>query len=332
MRNRRPGVALGISCMCRESPVCADARGTSTPGAHLGSWLEADGDSESRAVRGMPVFTAASGRTRVIGLLAVLVAALFATIVTMSGQPNGDLLAYLGPPVVFSASAAVCALCGVRLPDRSLRRIWYLTAGGLGCWAGGDVIWAYYYLVIDREIPYPGVAEILYAAFYVLVLMALITALMRYRNGSDLLWPSVEAVLSAGALGLGVWVVVVRPLLSSSSEVSAGTVTDLAYIAADLGLLMVPALTLLLLSVGQFDRMGAIPWALYAGGVAMMALGDLGWFWQQSTTGWQPGSLVDFSWMAGAGLLAVAASAELDFELVRVQAQRPNEGLSLRAR
>ncbi|MFI2433447.1 diguanylate cyclase domain-containing protein [Streptomyces sp. NPDC018693] len=163
------------------------------------------------------------------------VAAGTALIVTclVTSSPKQYLL-----PGLISGSVVFAILAGVIRNRPPSVLPWYLLAAAMAPFAVADTIWGLYQARGD-EVPFPGVADILYLASYLLFAAGLVT-LARQQTGR-LHW---AGLLDAGIVTLGfgtaAWAFIVAPYLHS--ELSAWPLTvSLAYPVTDLVLLSIAA-------------------------------------------------------------------------------------------
>lgn len=129
------------------------------------------------------------------------------------------------PNLVYLVPIAVAVLLSARTAaaaNGSWRQFWTLISLSTLLWLTGEVIWAWYELVLRTPVPYPGPPDIFYVAAYLPVLLAFSLifdgagALRRYRA---LLDASVVALV-VGAVG---WQLLVAPNLSSGLSLAALT-------------------------------------------------------------------------------------------------------------
>ena len=105
-------------------------------------------------------------RTWLLVTLATLLSVAFVVVLHAPGlspfsvtviSNGGQLLAAI-------AAAAGCAVAASRRTGRR-QHAWWLLSAGTGSWAGGQAVWSYYEVVLDREVPFPSLADIGFLAF-----------------------------------------------------------------------------------------------------------------------------------------------------------------------
>jgi diguanylate cyclase (GGDEF)-like protein len=186
------------------------------------------------------------------------------------------------------------------LSGQGERRAWFALSAGVASFCGGDL---YYTLVLAHRsaVPFPSIADGLYAGFYAGCLLAL-GLLVRSRVGvfSASVW--LDAILGSLAVG-AVGAALVFPAVLSSTGGDVGTVvTNLAFPLADLLLLSVV--------VGGIALMGWRPgrgFALIAAALCLFAVTDSTYLYQTALDTYQSGTLLDTGWEAALFLLALAA-------------------------
>lgn len=141
-------------------------------------------------------------------------------------------------PVVVSASVVFAIAVGVTRNRPASVLPWCLFAAAMAPYAAADTVWGLYQ-VRDAEVPFPGVADMLYLGSYLLFAGGLVT-LARQQAGR-LHW---AGLLDAGivTLGFGIlsWAFIIAPYLRS--ELSAWPLAvSIAYPVTDLVLLSVAA-------------------------------------------------------------------------------------------
>lgn len=208
-------------------------------------------------------------------------------------------------------AAIVAGFAAARILDGRARRMWMFVATGVMGAALGDAIWAYYHIVLGRGVPYPGPADLLFAVEYVMLGFVLGDLIRRHRPKGHLFYSVSEALIATVGVGLVAWLVVLRPGLRATG-LTPSALMDAGYVALDLLVLLCPALLGLLLLVRTNDRKVVAQWGVLLAGVVLVGVADLMWFWENAHGGWQPGSLVDFAYMAAHVLIAVAALTARD--------------------
>lgn len=260
-----------------------------------------------------------SGTTLLLGVAGAGAAATVTTLSVLSfgGTQTGHVIASVGQPGLELAAALITAWSALGLRSAFLRRVWLVIAFGMLGAVIGDAMWSYAEITRGAPVAYPGVAEWAYAIEYLAFAGAMTAMIASYRHRVRLLMPALESLASTTLLLVLGWFGIAAPTLAKAGvAIDAPVATDIAYIAADIVLIgMAGMLHATLLRSG--DRRMLWPWVAFALGVVAIAVGDLAFFAQQAYGTYQPGSLGDFAWMAGHGLIAVGAMLQLDEERAR---------------
>ena len=223
---------------------------------------------------------------------------LFVLHVTL-GLPAPAAFEHVWSPVI-EASVSLTLLLRA-ISGEAERRAWLVLSAGVASFGCGDL---YYTLVLAQRtsVPFPSVADGLYAGFYLACLLAL-GLLVRSRVGvfSASVWlDALLGSLTVAAVGAAL----VLPAILSSTGGDTGTiVTNLVYPLADLVLLGVVA--------GAIALMGWRPgrgFGLIAAALCLFAVTDSTYLYQTALGSYRSGTLLDTGWEAALVLLAVASS------------------------
>jgi hypothetical protein len=241
-------------------------------------------------------------RTRIpaVVLLGVIVAGialhLLYTVGGVGGAEAGSFFDNYVYLAVLIAAALACLLRGASVTAE--RSAWIAFGLGLGLWAAGDVYWS----ATGAPETYPSTADYLYLAGYP-ALYAGIVLLVRARVprfGASMWLDGAIGALAAAALGTTL-------LHSALSGLDAPTTAELAvnyaYPLGDILLLslVVGAIAIVGVAAGRRD------WLLIAGGLVASGLADGIYLYQNATSAYVEGTVVDTLWMVAAGLIALAA-------------------------
>jgi hypothetical protein len=175
--------------------------------------------------------------------------------------------------VFFALAGAALALLLWRSFVRGevLKAIWGSMGLGLLLWAIGEVIWAFYELVLQQDSPYPSVADIAFTIGYIPLFSALF---LRYRSLRARPTPGGRAgawlafvVLAALAIVFVIGPIVAYPDYDRPIEKFLGALYPLGDLVLALGVLLI-ALSLM-------GGALSIPWALIAAGFMVVSVSDL---------------------------------------------------------
>ncbi len=196
--------------------------------------------------------------------------------------------------------SAVCAIIvGVRLNPRAPAVPWLLMAFGQFLFVTGDVIWTVYENVLGRESPFPSIADVAYLAGYVPLVVGLLLLIRARQPGRDAESFIDSALITAGA-GVGAWVFLIAPQITSSSAPLEQTVSA-AYPLADL--LMLAMVVRLILTLGR----RAPAHTILCGSLIALIAADSGYLFATLHGWYATGSTIDLGWLASYVLWGAAA-------------------------
>jgi signal transduction histidine kinase len=197
-------------------------------------------------------------------------------------------------------SATVAVLAGVWLHRPSNKRPWFLFAGGLLLWTGGDAYWNSYQWFLGRGAPFPSPADGLYIAAYPL-LAGGVLALMRGWGRAELRDILDGAIFSVSAAVL-IWVLLIGPLKRGSHLSALGTATSLGTTVGDI--LLLAAIAQLIVSRRRTSNL-----ALRAIGasIALTLVSDYIYAYLNLNSAYTTGMLVDAGWLLSYTLFGAAA-------------------------
>jgi diguanylate cyclase (GGDEF)-like protein len=202
-------------------------------------------------------------------------------------------------PVLVAASVVFAIAGGVARNRPPSFLPWCLFAAAMAPYSAADAIWGLYQ-VRDADVPFPGVADMLYLGSYLLFAAGLVM-LSRQQSG-HLHW---AGLLDAGivTLGFGIltWAFIIAPYLRS--ELSAWPLAvSIAYPVADLVLLSVAARLMLTTGKRTPSLLLCIGWLL-----VLLAADGL-YYGTMATTGTAIAEDVsEVGWMVSSLLLGAAA-------------------------
>ena len=196
-------------------------------------------------------------------------------------------------------AAAVCVARGL---FRDTERVaWVLIGTSIALWTIGDLYWVFVLEELGDAAPYPSIADWFWLAFYPPIYVGLIL-LVRARVADFRASLALDGIIGGLALAAVACALVFGVVLDATGGSPAAVATNLAYPLAD---------TLLLaIVVGVLGLTGWRPgraWAWLAAGLAVFAVADSLYLYQVSVGTYEAGTMIDFGWPLGAGLMAAAA-------------------------
>jgi hypothetical protein len=259
-------------------------------------------------------FAIAVGGLVLIGLVAIAGLSAAHGVGAADASARVSLLTHLGSVVLGIVAAAAMLRVGSHVrPGNPLRRIWVLFGAGMVAYVAGDVIWA---ALIAGEgsqaAAHPLVADAFYLVMYAFLISGLTLTAIAFGRAARVRTPMLAGIVVAVLAAIAVFGLVCLPILSASTVSITAKVLGVAYPMADVLLLAGPA-AFVLLAVPSIGSFGVTrQWWLLGIGLMVMSLSDIGLVWIRSTGGYFSGHWVDFAWMAGLLLVAVAGSLAAD--------------------
>lgn len=178
-----------------------------------------------------------------------------------------------------------------------------LVAAGVLFFVIGDIIWAYYEVLLRREVPFPSAADVAYLAMYPLVAAGILR--LPHRPMSPLFRAMVmlDASLITGAVATFSWFFVLGPTIQGSYESDFSRLLGSAYPAADL--VLVAALFLVTVqSVGVASRLST---TLLGIGLAAIIMADTAFDVLTLHGVYGSGGISDIGWSMGYMVLPLGA-------------------------
>ena len=195
--------------------------------------------------------------------------------------------------------AAACAVWAVRSLNGRMRNGWRAMALGLFAWAIGESIWGYYEVVLRYEqSPSPSLADVFYLMYPVgagVAVVLLSTAgTNRWRVRLIL-----DGVIVAASLFLVSWVSVIEGVFHAGGDSHLALAVSLAYPIADVVVITIAWSSAV---VAYRPSIG-----LLLAGLIIVALTDSVFTGLTAVNDYYTGNLIDLGWMAGCGVLGLAA-------------------------
>jgi diguanylate cyclase (GGDEF)-like protein/PAS domain S-box-containing protein len=206
-------------------------------------------------------------------------------------------------------SAVGCALLATiacsytwRVETTSRRRPWGILALASAAWASGEIIWSFYELALDREVPFPSLADVGFLVAYPLAALAMLTLPTSPRQLSSRVRTMLDASIVAGAGLLIAWATFLGTLYQDSSGTLLEQAIGLAYPTADV---ILGGIVLLVVVRAQPGRRTTL--VLLALGLLALAVADSAFAYLTYIDEYATGGAIDASWDVGYLLIALAA-------------------------
>jgi two-component system cell cycle sensor histidine kinase/response regulator CckA len=233
-------------------------------------------------------------------VLGVAWLAIFAALTAVvGGHPSGEVIVGDAVYLVPVALAAFLSLVVARRVPRPYRAFWFLLALSNVGWLAGEVTWSVTELGLDRQPPFPSLADAFYLSSYALMLPAVLCGFapgLRARAARAAL----DASILVASLGYVGFVLLIEPQLGWGR--SLATATGIAYP------LLGVAIVMLLVSVAFAGRRGMpLSIGLVVTAFFLSALTDAAYTYLSVVNSYASGSWLNVGWQAEAVLLSIAA-------------------------
>lgn len=221
------------------------------------------------------------------------------------------------------AALIACVLC-LRARARhsgQMRLFWTLLGCATACWTLAEVIWGYYALILNAEVPVPSWADLGYLSAIPLTVAALVVHPATRGSGTRKARWVFDGLVIATALLFLSWTLVLGPLwLSANLSTWAGIVT-LAYPFGDVVIVFFIVLAIHGMTGG--NRLSL--WCLLAA-LLVMALSDSTFTYLTDVTSYTSPGLIDTGWVAAyLGIALAAFSSRSDGAVVaKAESLRPS--------
>jgi hypothetical protein len=202
------------------------------------------------------------------------------------------------------AALIACVLC-LRARARHsgrMRLFWSLLGCATAFWTFAEIIWGYYALILDVEVPVPSWADLGYLSAIPLAVAALVVHPATRGSGTRKARWVLDGLVVATALLFLSWTLVLGPLWRSANLSTWTGIVSLAYPFGDVVIVFFIVLAIRGMTGG--NRLSL--WCLLAGLLAM-ALSDSTFTYLTEVANYTSGSLIDAGWVAAYLGIALAA-------------------------
>ena len=226
----------------------------------------------------------------------------------------------LNSPVIDVIAGALLLAAALKTAPRSKRLgwAWSILALAMLLYAMADATWAVLEVFLHQS-PFPSLADALYLLYYPAFLTGIILLLRKQRSASEVVNNALDLaiILAAAILGFGNFLI--GPILQSNADMSALEQFILAaYPVGDL-VMLGGVLLIVYNNPRPSDRQDAaaelvqppVPVFLLAAGMLTMIITDGIYTYQTLLGTYASGGLLDFGWVLGNLLVAMAGAAQL---------------------
>jgi hypothetical protein len=221
------------------------------------------------------------------------------------------------------AALIACVLC-FRARARHggrMRLFWSLLGCATAFWTFAEIVWGYYALVLNVEVPVPSWADLGYLTAIPLAVAALVVHPATRGSGVRKARWMFDGLLVATALLFLSWTLVLGPLWRSANLSTWTGIVSLAYPFGDVVIVFFIVLAIRGMTGG--NRLSL--WCLLAALLAM-ALSDSTFTYLTEVANYTSGSLIDAGWVAAYLGIALAAFSSRSGSVVvpRAEHSRPS--------
>lgn len=257
--------------------------------------------------------------TSVAAIVGITISAVVVTLgmLRVNGEDFAVALTLYGDAFVEALAAGSMFYAVSRLENRLELSTWLAMASAVTLTAIGDALWVQGHSALGAPAVGLSVSDIAYFASYAVMAAAMLRYALSFRDRVDLPWMITETLVATSLCGATLWVVLLAPGVRALGTITSGSAINLLYVFIDFPLLFAPVLLVVLVMLRHGDEQGVRPWIMAAVGVLATIIADVGWFWERAHGIWQPGSLVDFGYMAANVFFAVAALTAVDVQEYR---------------
>jgi hypothetical protein len=202
------------------------------------------------------------------------------------------------------AALTACLLCFRARAGHvgRMRLFWMLMGCATACWTLAEVVWGYYALILDAEVPVPSWADVGYLSAIPLAVTALVAHPAMRGSGTRRARSVFDGLVIATALMFLSWTLVLGPVWRSADLSTWTGVVTLAYPFGDV--MIVFFIVLAIRGMTGSDRLSL--WCLL-GALLVMAISDSTFAYLTDVTAYTSPGLIDTGWIAAYLGIALAA-------------------------
>jgi hypothetical protein len=202
------------------------------------------------------------------------------------------------------AALTACVLCFRARTSHSgrLRLFWSLLGCAMASWTLAELIWGYYALILDVEVPVPSWADVGYLSAIPLAVAALVVHPATRGSGTRKARSVFDGLVIATALLFLSWTLVLGPLWRTADLGTWTGIVTLAYPFGDV--VIVFFIVLAIRGMTGTDRLSL--WCLL-GALLVMALSDSTFAYLTAVTNYSSPGPIDIGWIAAYLGIALAA-------------------------
>jgi diguanylate cyclase (GGDEF)-like protein len=205
--------------------------------------------------------------------------------------------------VLFAAVACLVAWRRETGQERKrARRAWGLLFIATTLFALGELTWTTYELLLGREVPFPGIADIGFLGAIPFAALAMLS----FPGGPSRVMSSVRTVLDALVVGAAAlligWATFLAPVYRASEGTLIEKAIGIAYPVSDLVIA-----TIVIVVIVHTGRGARSALALLASGLVALAVADSAFAYLTTVHSYETGGAIDAAWDIGYLLIGLAA-------------------------
>ncbi len=209
----------------------------------------------------------------------------------------------LATPLAALIACVLCFRARARHSGR-MRLFWTLLGCATACWTLAEVIWGYYALILDVEVPAPSWADLGYLSAIPLTVAALVVHPATKGSGTHKARSVFDGLVIATALMFLSWTLVLGPLWRSADLSTWAGVVNLAYPFGDVVIVF-----FIVLAIRGMTGQGRLSLWCLLGALLVMALSDSTFTYLSDVASYSSssGHVIDTGWIAAYLGIALAA-------------------------
>jgi diguanylate cyclase (GGDEF)-like protein len=213
----------------------------------------------------------------------------------------------IGQAVVPLGIAVPAMVIAARRSAGRLRLSWYLLAGAALSWGLGQAVWTWYEVVLDQEVPYPGLADVGYLGAVPLLVAGVLLFPSRSLRTMGRVRAVVDGLMIVCTVAFASYGSFIGVIYKASEGELLERVLAITYPAADV---VTVAVVLAVLSRRSDRAAGPLP--VVAAGAVSLAVADsvFAYLTAKGTYGDDP--ITDVFWPLGFALFALAATMPVE--------------------
>jgi len=204
------------------------------------------------------------------------------------------------------AALIACVLCFRARARHSgrMRLFWTLLGCATACWTFAEVLWGYYALILDVEVPAPSWADLGYLSAIPLTVAALVVHPATKGSGTRKARSVFDGLVIATALLFLSWTLVLGPLWHTANLSTWAGIVNLAYPFGDVVIVF-----FIVLAIRGMTGQGRLSLWCLLGALLVMALSDSTFTYLSDVASYSSssGHLIDIGWIAAYLGIALAA-------------------------